>query len=94
MTFCFKQGFYSCRKIISTKQLGRKGFIRLTLPHCCSSMKEIRTGTKAGKKAGADAETMERCSLLACFPWLAQLVLHDYQIRDGPIQRGPFSLDH
>jgi hypothetical protein len=34
--------------------------------------KEVRTGTQAGQKAGADAEAMEGCSLLACFPWLAQ----------------------
>jgi hypothetical protein len=29
--------------------------------------KEVRTGTQAGQKAGADAEAMEGC-LLACFP--------------------------
>jgi hypothetical protein len=52
-------------------KLGRKGFIRLTLPYCCSSLKEVRTGTQAGQKAGADAKAMEGCSLLACFPWLA-----------------------
>jgi hypothetical protein len=53
--------------------MGRKGFIQLTLPHCCSSTKEVRTGTQAGEEAGADAEAVEGCSLLACFPWLAQL---------------------
>jgi hypothetical protein len=53
---------------MTKKQLGRKGFIQLTL----SSPREVRTGTQAGKKAGADAEAMEGCSLLACFPWLAQ----------------------
>jgi hypothetical protein len=37
--------------------------------------KEVRTGTQAGQGAGADAEAMEGCSLLACFPWLAQLAL-------------------
>jgi hypothetical protein len=35
--------------------------------------KEVRT--QAGQEAGADAEAMERCSLLACFPWLAQPAL-------------------
>ena len=30
------------------------------------------TGTQAGQEAGADAEAMEGCFLLACFPWLAQ----------------------
>jgi hypothetical protein len=29
----------------------------------------------AGEEAGADAEAMEGCSLLACFPWLAQPAL-------------------
>jgi hypothetical protein len=46
---------------------GRKGFIQLILPHCCSSPKEVRTGIQAGKETGADAETMEGCYLLACF---------------------------
>jgi hypothetical protein len=53
--------------------LWRKGFIQLTLPHCFSSPKEVRTGTQAGQEAGADAEAMERYYLLACFLWLAQL---------------------
>jgi hypothetical protein len=34
--------------------------------------KEVRTGTQAGQEAGTYAEAMEGCSLLACFPWLAQ----------------------
>jgi hypothetical protein len=37
--------------------------------------KEVRTGTQAGQKAGDDAEAMEGCYLLACFPWLAQPAL-------------------
>ena len=37
--------------------------------------KEVRTGIQAGQEAGADAEAMEGCSLLACFPWLAQPAL-------------------
>jgi hypothetical protein len=36
---------------------------------------EVRTGTQAGQKAGADAEAMDGCYLLACFPWLAQPAL-------------------
>jgi hypothetical protein len=31
-------------------------------------IKEVRTGTQAGQEAGADAEAMEECSLLAYFP--------------------------
>jgi hypothetical protein len=30
--------------------------------------KEVSTGTQAGQEAGADAEAMEGCSLLACLP--------------------------
>jgi hypothetical protein len=37
--------------------------------------KEVRTGTQAGQEAGADAEAMEGCSLLACFSRLVQLAL-------------------
>jgi hypothetical protein len=59
--------------------------------------KEVRTGTQAGQKTGADAEAMEGCSLLPCFPWLtlpAFLKNQDYQLRDGPTHKGPFPLDH
>jgi hypothetical protein len=72
---CLSQGFYSCTNIMTKKQLGRKGFFQLTLPHCCSSSKEVRTGTQAGQEAGAHAEAMEGWYLLACFPWLAQPAL-------------------
>jgi hypothetical protein len=64
------QGFYSCANMTKSK-LGRKGFIQLTLPYCCSSPKEVGTGTQAGQEA--DAEAMEGYYFLACFPWLAQL---------------------
>jgi hypothetical protein len=37
--------------------------------------KGVRIRTQAGQEAGADAEAMEGCGLLACFPWLAQLAL-------------------
>jgi hypothetical protein len=72
---CLSQGFYSCTNIMTKKHLGRKRFIQLTLPHCRSSPKEVRTGTQTGQEAGADAKAMEGCSLLACFPWLAQPAL-------------------
>jgi hypothetical protein len=57
----------------------------------CSSPKEVRTGTQAGQEAGADAEAMEGCSLLACFPWLAQFSYRtqDHQPRDGTNYKGP-----
>jgi hypothetical protein len=37
---CLNQGFYSCTNIMIKKQLGRKGFIQLTFPYCCSSPKD------------------------------------------------------
>jgi hypothetical protein len=43
---------------MTKKQVGRKGFIQLTLSHCCSSLKDVRAGTQAGQEAGADAEAM------------------------------------
>jgi hypothetical protein len=60
---------------MTKKQLGRKGFIQLTFPHCYSSPKKVRTGTQAGQEARADAEAMEGYYLLVCFPWLAQPAL-------------------
>jgi hypothetical protein len=61
--------FYSlsaCFFYVATRsKLGRKGFTQLTLPHCCSSPKEVRTGTQVGQEAGADAEGMEGSYWLA-----------------------------
>ena len=34
-----------------------------------------KEASQAGQEAGADAEAMEGCALLACFPWLAQPAL-------------------
>jgi hypothetical protein len=70
---CLSQGFYSWTKHHDQEaSWGGKGLFSLHFPHCCSSLKEVRTGTQAGHGAGADAEAMEACSLLACFPWFAQ----------------------
>jgi hypothetical protein len=54
--------------------------------------KEVRTGAQTGQEAGADAEAMEGCSLLACSA--CSLIYQDYQPRDGPTHKGPFPLDH
>jgi hypothetical protein len=54
--------------------------------------KEVRTGTQTGQKAGADAEAMEGCYLLACSA--CSLKNQDYQPTDGPTHKGPFPLDH
>jgi hypothetical protein len=52
---------------MTKKQVGRKEFIQLTFPHCCSSLKEVRTETQADQEAGGDAEAMEGCYLMSCF---------------------------
>jgi hypothetical protein len=52
---------------MTKKKVGEEEFIQLTLLHCCSSLKEVRTGTQAGQEAGADAEAMEECYLLSFF---------------------------
>jgi hypothetical protein len=68
-------------------KLWRKGFIQLTLPHCCSSPKEFRAGTQAGQEAGADAEAMECAADWLAFPGLLNLLsyrIQDYQPRPHP----------
>jgi hypothetical protein len=60
---------------MTKKQIGEE---RIYLAYTSKQLfitKEVRTGTQAGQKAGAYAEAMEECSLLACFPWLAQPAL-------------------
>jgi hypothetical protein len=46
---------------MTKNNLGRKGFIELTLPHYRASLKEVRTGaqTAQGLEAGTEAEAME-----------------------------------
>jgi hypothetical protein len=60
---------------MTKKQVGEERVYSAYTSYCCSSPKEVRTGTQAGQEAGADAEAIEGCSLLACFPWLAQPAL-------------------
>jgi hypothetical protein len=74
-TACLSQGFYSCTNIMIKKQLGRKGFIELTVSTLLMITKGCRTRTQADREAGADAKAIEGCYLLACFPWLAQPAL-------------------
>jgi hypothetical protein len=57
---------------MTKKQVGEE---RVYSAYISTSPKEVRIGTQAGQEAGADAEAMEGCSLLACFSWLAQPAL-------------------
>ena len=59
------------------KQVGEERFIGLTLPDHSLSLEAVRTGAQGrrNREAGADAEAMEECCLLACSLWLAQPTL-------------------
>jgi hypothetical protein len=72
---CLSQDFYSCTNIMTKKQDGEERVYSAYTSTLLFITKEVRTGTQAGQEAGADAEAMEGCSLLACFPWLAQPAL-------------------
>jgi hypothetical protein len=61
------------QNIMTKKQVGEERVYSAYISTLLFITKEVRTGTQAGQEAGADAEPVERCSLLACFPWLAQL---------------------
>jgi hypothetical protein len=61
------------QSIMTKKQVGEERVYSAYTSILLFITKEVRTGTQAGQEAGADAETMEGCYLLACFPWLAQL---------------------
>jgi hypothetical protein len=77
--------------------LGRKGFIQLTLPCCCSSPRKSGLELKQVR----ELELMQRLWRDVLY-WLASPGLlsllsyrtQDYQPRDGPTHKGPFPLDH
>jgi hypothetical protein len=56
---------------MTKKHLGRERVYSAYTSILLFITKGVRTGTQTGQKAGADAGAMERCYLLACFPWLA-----------------------
>ena len=72
MDVYLSQGFYSWTK---HQQVGEERVYSAYTSILLFISKEVRTGTQAGQEAGADAEAMEGCSLLACFSWLAQPAL-------------------
>jgi hypothetical protein len=58
---------------MTRSNLGTKGFILFILPHHGPSSKDMSARTEENRKleAGAKAEVIEGCYLLACSPWLA-----------------------
>jgi hypothetical protein len=75
ISHCLSQGFYYCTNIMTNKQVGEERVYSAYTSILLFITKEVRTRTQAGQEAGADAEAMEGCSLLACLPWLAQPAL-------------------
>jgi hypothetical protein len=57
---------------MTKKQVGEERVYSAYISILLFITKYVRNGTQAGQKAGTDAETMEGCSLLAGFLWLAQ----------------------
>jgi hypothetical protein len=74
-TDCLSQSLYSCTNIMTKKQVGEERVYLAYTSILLFITKEVRTGTQAGQEAGADAEAMEGCSLLACLSWPAQPAL-------------------
>ena len=59
---------------MTKKNVAEEGIFQLTLPHCCSSPKEVWTGahTEEELEAGTDAEAMEGAAYWFASSWLAQ----------------------
>jgi hypothetical protein len=69
----FSQGFYSCTKHYNQEaSWGGKGLFSLHFHIAVHHQRKSGLELK-GQEAGADAEAIEGCFLLAGFPWLAQL---------------------
>ena len=60
---------------MTKKQVGEEKVISAYTSILLFITKEVRTGTQAGQKAGADVEAMEGYSLMVCLHWLAQPAL-------------------
>ena len=89
---CLSQGFYSCTNIMTKKQVGEERVYSAYTSILLFITKGCRTGTQAGQKAGADAEAMEGCSLLACLACCLIKPRLPVQIWSHP--QGAFPLDH
>jgi hypothetical protein len=77
--------------------LGRKGFIRLTLPYCCSLPRKSGLELKQVRKQEPMQRPWRDVLYWLASPGLLSLLSYrtkDYQPRDGPTHKGPFPLDH
>jgi hypothetical protein len=77
--------------------LGRKGFIQLTLPYCCSSPRKSGLELKQVRKQELMQWLRRDVLYWLASPGLLSLLSYrtqDYQPRDGTTHKGPFPLDH
>jgi hypothetical protein len=82
---------------MTKKQLGRKGFIQLTLPYCYSSPRKSGLELKQVRKQELMQRPWRDIPYWLASPGLLSLLSYrtqDYQPRDGPTHKGPFPLDH
>jgi hypothetical protein len=81
---------------MTKKQLGRKGFIQLTLPYCCSSPRKSGLELKQARKQELMQKPWRDVLYWLASPGLLSLLSYrtqDCQPRDGPTHKGPFPLD-
>jgi hypothetical protein len=62
---CLTQGFYSCTNIMTKKQVGEERVYSAYISILLLITKRSQDWNSADQGAGADAEAMEGCSLLA-----------------------------
>jgi hypothetical protein len=97
-TFCLSQGFYSCTNIMTKKQAGEERVYSAYISTLLLITKEVRTGTQAGREAGADAEPWRDVLywLASPAPLLSLLSYRtqDYQPRDDTTHKGTSRFDH
>jgi hypothetical protein len=82
---------------MTKKQLGRKGFIQLTFPHCCYHQRKSGLELKQVRKQELMQKPWRDVLYWLASPGLLSLLSYrtqDYQPRDGPTHKGPFPLDH
>jgi hypothetical protein len=94
---CLSQGFYSCTNIMTKKQLGRKGFIGLTLPYCCSSPRKSGLELKQVRKQELMQKPWRDVPYWLASPGLLSLISYrtqDNQPRDGTTHKRTSPLDH
>jgi hypothetical protein len=77
--------------------LGRKGFIQLIFPHCCSSPRKSGLELKQGRRQELMQKPWWDVLYWLASPGLLSLLSYrtqDYQPRDGTTHKGTSPLDH